>query len=138
MENVEFRKRQLNKVVLSADFRPPRSKRVARPARSELFAPPEASCSPRPKRVARPARSELFASLEARQHLCPERGGTPVPNETVPLPRARQYLCPERGGTSDLWRQGDRRAGGQEGRRTGNVYIVLLKVCFCKDSCRSL
>ena len=83
MENVEFRKRQLNKVVLSADFRPPRLKRVVRPARSCLYTPSEAAPLSR-----------------TGQHLCPERGSTSVPNEAVPLPRARQYLCPEWGGTS--------------------------------------
>ena len=41
-----------------------------RPARSELLAPLEASCSPRPKRVARPARSELLALLEGCRSLC--------------------------------------------------------------------
>ena len=41
------------------------SKRVTRPARSELLAPPEACYSPRPKRVTRPARSELLAPLGA-------------------------------------------------------------------------
>ena len=41
------------------------SERVARPARSELLAPPEASCSPRSKRVARPTRSVLLTPLGA-------------------------------------------------------------------------
>ena len=75
-----LRKRQLNKVVLSADFRPPRSKRVACPARSELLAPPEASCSPRSKRVTRPARSVLLAP--------PEASCSPRPKRVVRLARS--------------------------------------------------
>ena len=146
---------QLNKVVLSADFRPPRSKRVARPARSCLYTlsevhhltpsevyhltPSETAPLPRvrqylcPERDSTSALSGTAPLSRARQLLRPERDSTSAPNGTVPLPRVRQHLCPERGGTSDLWRQ-----GGQEGWRTADVYIVLFKVCFCKDCCRSL
>ena len=51
----------------------PRSKRVARPARSELLAPLEASCSPCSKRVARPDRSVSLALLEGCRSLCSKR-----------------------------------------------------------------
>ena len=99
LENVEFRKRQLNKAVLSADFRPPRSKRVVRLARSELLAPLEASCSPRSERVTRPA-PELPLHPERGVPPNLERDSTSAPSGTVPLSRARQYLCPERDSTS--------------------------------------
>ena len=93
LENVEFRKRQLDKAVLSARFRPPRSKRVARPARSELLAPPEASCSPCSKRVTRPARSELHASLEASCSPRPKRVARPARSELHALPEASCSPC---------------------------------------------
>ncbi len=61
------------------------SKRVTRPARSELLAPPEASYSPRPKQVARPARSELLAPLEACCSPCSERVARPARSELLAL-----------------------------------------------------
>ena len=59
-----------------------------RPARSELLAPPEASCSPRSKRVARPARSELLALLEACRSPCSKRVARPARSELLAPPEA--------------------------------------------------
>ena len=139
----------------------PRPKRVVRPARSELLAPLEASCSPRPKRVVRPARSELLAPLEAcysprsERVVRPPRSELLAPLEASCSPRSKRVTRPapelplhtERGVPPNPERDGTSAPsetvpliylsmGG--GRRTGNVYIVLLTVCFCKDSCRSL
>ena len=61
----------------------PRPKRLTRPARSDLLAPPEATYSPRPKRVARPARSELLAPLGASCSPHSERVAHPARSELL-------------------------------------------------------
>ena len=71
----------------------PRSERVARPARSELLAPPEASCSLRAKGIARCALSIRAAVLEPYQYSCSKSADSlalrvsPALLRTVPLHR---------------------------------------------------
>ena len=82
----------------------PRPKRVARPARSVSLAPPEASCSPRSKDVARPARSVSLALLEGCRSSCSKRVARPARFRQIcsfVFMRKNQY--PACGGVSDLF-----------------------------------
>ena len=80
----------------------PHSERDARPARSEMLALFGARCSPHLKRIARLTRSETLASLGARCSPCSERVARPVLVAPAHSPEWHPYTRPS--GTHTLAR----------------------------------